>query len=127
MTVLRQGYYSPQRGYWEVRGKITEDIISNFPEDTIEVPIRPNPYSFWAGNEWVENENVKYHYFADRIRAERNEKLVNEVDPYVTNPLRWSDTPEHIKNKIIEYRKQLLDISNQPGFPYEIIWPILNL
>ena len=123
----RQGYYSPQRGYWEVVGRVTEKLLVQFPDDTIEVPLRPNTYSFWRDGVWVENENVKYHYFADIVRAERNEKLAKEVDPLVTNPLRWNDLTESQKTNISEYRRQLLDISNQPGFPYNVAWPTLNM
>lgn len=54
---------------------------------------------------------------AAQIRAERNKKLI-ESD--------WSqvvDTPQAIKDKWAPYRQQLRDLTTQPGFPYQVVWP----
>jgi hypothetical protein len=55
---------------------------------------------------------------AEEIRAERNKKLV-ESD--------WSqvvDTPQTIKDKWAPYRQQLRDLTTQPGFPQNVVWPV---
>lgn len=54
-----------------------------------------------------------------KIREERN-RLLQETD--------WTqlkDSPLDItkQNEFLEYRKLLRDISNQPSFPWNIIWP----
>lgn len=124
---MRSGYYSPSKGYWEVLGEVTDNVMKFFPDDTIEVPLRPATYYLWNGDEWVENPNTKYHYFSDVARAERNNRLENEVDPLVTNTLRWMDLTEDQKASVAAYRRALLDLTEQPGYPYEIEWPVLTL
>ena len=40
------------------------------------------------------------------------------------NPLYWDElTPEQRKART-EYRKQLMDVTKQSGFPDSIIWPV---
>lgn len=60
-----------------------------------------------------------------QVRIKRNMLLEQYVDPIICNPLRWNDMNELEQNKYIEYRRKLLDISLQDGFPYDIIWPKL--
>ena len=58
-------------------------------------------------------------------RKRRNEILVNTVDPYVMNSLRWADLSVEQQGEIAAYRRALLDITDQPGFPLDIAWPEL--
>lgn len=59
------------------------------------------------------NDSVK-----EIVRQERNRKLETEVDPIVSNPLRWAGfTPEQ-QQAIANYRIALLDITNNPAFPW---------
>jgi len=58
------------------------------------------------------------------VRTYRNHILATQVDPLVTNPLRWSDLTESEKIEVAEYRTALLDITEQVGFPDEIVWPV---
>ena len=68
-------------------------------------------------NEPVEFVNNRYYVgendiiFAKQqnIRSIRNNLLVIEVDPLVTNPLRWEDMDEKDKQDIRDYRHYLLD------------------
>ena len=46
------------------------------------------------------------------VRAFRDHLLETEVDPYVTNPLRWEDLSEEEKQKIKDYRIYLKDYTN---------------
>ena len=46
------------------------------------------------------------------VRTFRNQLLETEVDPYVTNPLRWEDLSEEEKQKIKDYRSYLKDYTN---------------
>jgi hypothetical protein len=57
-------------------------------------------------------------------REKRNELLRGNVDPYVMNSLRWADLSEDHRQQIADYRRALLDITDQPGFPLEITWPV---
>jgi hypothetical protein len=60
---------------------------------------------------------------ADNIRMFRNELLVREVDPVVTNPLRWAELSSAVQQQWTNYRTALLDVPQQSGFPNEVVWP----
>ena len=58
------------------------------------------------------------------MRAQRD-KLLTQFDlELYRNPLYWAElTPEQRKART-EYRKQLMDVTKQSGFPDSIIWPV---
>ena len=56
-------------------------------------------------------------------RDTRDVKLVLEVDPIVSNPLRWGDLSEQEQTEVSAYRTALLDVPQQSGFPNTISWP----
>ena len=60
---------------------------------------------------------------AENVRYERDERLTTEVDPIVTNPLRWADLTEAKQAEWSAYRTALLDITQQDGFPDNVTWP----
>ena len=60
---------------------------------------------------------------AVNIRAERDRRLVSEVDPVVSNPLRWTDLSEQEQADVSAYRLALLDVPSQSGFPSTVSWP----
>jgi hypothetical protein len=60
---------------------------------------------------------------AASIRGQRNNLLATEVDPLVTNPLRWAELTEAQQAAWTQYRRDLLDITAQAGFPNEVVWP----
>ena len=60
---------------------------------------------------------------AASVRARRDSILVNEVDPIVSNPLRWADLTTEEQNAWSAYRTALLDIPEQAGFPHNVAWP----
>jgi hypothetical protein len=57
------------------------------------------------------------------MRAVRDHKLASEVDPIVSNPLRWADLTAEKQAEWAAYRRALLDITAQSGFPHDIAWP----
>lgn len=57
------------------------------------------------------------------VRVQRDELLRTDVDPIVSNPLRWADLSEKKQNEWKEYRQKLLDISKQPKFPKVVVFP----
>ncbi len=61
--------------------------------------------------------------FAAFERDARDVKLRNEVDPIVTNPLRWADLTTEKQNEWTQYRTDLLNVPQQAGFPNTINWP----
>ena len=57
---------------------------------------------------------------AASVRSERNRRLVSEVDPIVSNPLRWADLSSQEQSDVSAYRLALLDVPQQSGFPNAI-------
>ena len=60
---------------------------------------------------------------ASAVRAERDMRLATEVDPVVSNPLRWADMTADQQQAWADYRRALLDITLQAGFPHDVVWP----
>ena len=58
------------------------------------------------------------------VRQRRDEILTTEVDPIVSNPLRWAEMTPDEQQAWSDYRRALLDITLQSGFPHDINWPI---
>ena len=61
---------------------------------------------------------------AGEIRWQRDQLLETEVDPIVTNPLRWGDLTAEQQNAWASYRTALLNITEQWGFPHNVTWPV---
>ena len=60
---------------------------------------------------------------AASLRAQRNSKLALEVDPIVSNPLRWNELTEAKQTEWTQYRTDLLNLPEQSGFPNTVTWP----
>ena len=60
---------------------------------------------------------------AASVREKRDMLLVTEVDPIVTNPLRWADLTAAEQAAWTQYRTDLLNITDQAGFPNTVTWP----
>ena len=56
-------------------------------------------------------------------RDYRDTLLSTEVDPLVTNPLRWAELTTEQQNAWTQYRTDLLNVPQQAGFPNTITWP----
>jgi len=57
------------------------------------------------------------------LRAQRNQMLIQEVDPLVTNPLRWAELTDDKQAEWTQYRTDLLNLPAQAGFPNTVTWP----
>jgi len=57
------------------------------------------------------------------VRWERDDRLANEVDPIVSNSLRWNDMTPEQQGAWSQYRTDLLNITDQSGFPHSVNWP----
>ena len=60
---------------------------------------------------------------AGQVRGQRDYLLETEVDPIVSNPLRWADMTAEQQAAWAAYRTALLDITDQSGFPHNVTWP----
>ena len=54
----------------------------------------------------------------EAVRQARNHKLETEVDPIVSNPLRWADLTPEQQQAVADYRIALLDMTDNPSFPW---------
>lgn len=61
------------------------------------------------------------------IRFKRDALLHSVVDPIVSNHMRWNDLSAEDQEKIRVYRRALLDVPQQEGYPDSVIWPNLEL
>ena len=59
----------------------------------------------------------------EEVRGKREYTLIYEVDPIISNTLRWADMTTEKQNAWTAYRQDLLDITNQDGFPHNVVWP----
>ena len=57
------------------------------------------------------------------LRGLRDQKLTEEVDPLVTNPLRWAELTDTKQAEWTQYRTDLLNLPAQSGFPNTVTWP----
>ena len=61
---------------------------------------------------------------AEAIRSQRDHILATVVDPLVSNPLRWADMTIEAQQAWADYRRALLDVPQQAGFPNAVAWPV---
>lgn len=57
------------------------------------------------------------------VRMDRDAILETEVDPIVSNPLRWNAMSKEKQDAWTKYRQDLLDVPQQSGFPHDITFP----
>ena len=60
---------------------------------------------------------------AAAVRHQRDTLLATQVDPIVSNPLRWADMTTEEQNAWSQYRTDLLNVPAQAGFPENVTWP----
>ena len=58
---------------------------------------------------------------AHEVRTERDRRLREECD--TVNPMRWEALSDEQKSLVRDHRLALLDVPNQPGFPWSVTWP----
>ena len=79
-----------------------------------------------AGNieDYVEPEQqeLTYEKKADIIRSNRD-YLLKQLDLVISNPLRWNDLTSEEQEVLANYRRSLLDIPQQSGFPDSVVFP----
>lgn len=75
------------------------------------------------GEEFVLNTDPRaVEYKQNRVREIRNSYLEQYVDPVISNQIRFSEMSETDKEKILNYRRYLLDYTNNENW-----WQMLPL
>lgn len=88
----------------------------------VSCPLRPSQYHVWdaASEQWIEDIAARDDALVNEARARRN-ALVAACD--------WTVLPDAPlttaqKSAWKAYRQALRDLTNQPGFPQQIDWPV---
>jgi len=69
------------------------------------------------------NDEFVFERLITQARRKRDKILANVVDPLVLNPMRWADLTAEKQAEWAAYRRALLDVPQQEGFPADITWP----
>ena len=110
--------------YWETLSDPSDEIIAAYPVGTVEVTQRPSHLHTYEGGAWVAPSDAVYdEWKATEVRAERDFLLASKVDRLVSNPLRWGELTTEKQTEWTQYRRDLLDITDQSGFPRNVTWP----
>ena len=121
---MEKGFYHPSVGYWQTTNTPSPEILATYPQGTVEVPLLPGPGYTFNGTQWVAPaQSWLDEQAAKKVKSERLRRLVREVDPVVTNPLRWNSLSPEKQAEWSAYRQALLDITKQGGFPHQVVWP----
>jgi hypothetical protein len=68
--------------------------------------------------DWVPPPPPSVEQVSEMVRQLRDRKLQTEVDPVVTNPLRWAEMAAEEQQAWTDYRRALLDLPSDPAFPW---------
>lgn len=114
-----------------IEGKVNEQTqyfingsVCNYTET--ELALKQNiPFGYcWKMPEkiieQILSDEAIYNYHADLVRQKRDEML-KVVDGM--NPMRWETLTAEQQQQWREYRQALLDIPQQEGFPFSVIFP----
>jgi len=120
---------------WTSPEKVSIDVIARFEGVDEDFPFTATPWDemehgkdiferakageFGSVQDW---QDVPYEEKIQQARHDRNVLLV-ELDNIVNNPLRWNSYTEEYKQQLATYRQYLLDVPDQEGFPYNVVWP----
>lgn len=113
----------------EIENIIVLDSYENFIpyKEGIELAPRHDGEFDWTWSkdldDWV--KPIKHEPTEDELAQTIRNKRQRFFSRYVDtiNGPRWEMMPETAKQEFMTYRQALLDITIQPNFPYDIVWP----
>ena len=113
----------------QILGWYDQEIHTDIPEPNVEV----------SEEVWQNSINHSHNTIIDGVTSQvdhrsteqkasdarmyRDQLLQAEVDPVVTNPLRWAELSSTEQQAWADYRTALLDVPQQASFPEDIVWP----
>jgi len=69
------------------------------------------------------SQQMKDESEASAVRFQRDARLKEEVDPLITNQIRWNELSTEKQNEWMQYRTDLLNVPQQSGFPHNVTFP----
>lgn len=116
-------FYNERVGHWIANSELSpEKKLEIIEAGNIEIPPPPTYDHVWSGSWVLPDKAVLKEKRSAEIRRQRDSLLYN-IDPIISNSFRFGDLPEHKQNALLAYRKDLLDITKQKGFPDNVVWP----
>jgi len=91
-----------------------EDIY--YKNNSIKIkPLATNNYSIWDidTEQWLPDTDI----LKSQIIVKRNQLLI------ASDWTQLPDVPQITKDKWATYRQELRDITGQPGYPLNVVWP----
>tara|TARA_R110002012_G_scaffold35526_2_gene101306 strand:- start:16195 stop:16560 length:366 start_codon:yes stop_codon:yes gene_type:complete len=116
-------YYLKGTNYWECISTPSAEVVAAYPSGTIEVAKRPSEDYDYTDGAWVKNTTREQARLYAELRMERNTRLQYDVDPIVSNALRWDELSSSKKTEWQTYRSELLDLPANTPDPSNITWP----
>lgn len=97
------------------------DFYTQYIEDGVvkDMPLKPQgEYKFnYESKQW----EFDYILADDKARQQRDNLLADGPDRI--SPMWWSSMTPEQQQAWTDYRQALLDITEQPNYPQEIVWP----
>lgn len=108
------------------------DMTQHISENSTIVEISPrNDLQIWKNDSWIDrptqpSENYEWISGAWQLNRERAAVSIRQQRDRLLAKTDWTqgrDILETVSQKYVEYRQKLRDITSQPGFPEQVIWP----
>ena len=108
------------------------DVEYNIPAGCLGIETPPaNPNQIWQNDQWVDRPDrpSEYHNWnngaweLDIESASRNIRRIRDLLIAKTDWTQGKDIPDVVSQRYTEYRQALRDITLQPEFPANVVWP----
>jgi hypothetical protein len=117
--VLKTGVCADQD--FALQGENVMEGVANdatqYVQNGVVVNMPPKPdgayYFDYATKQWVQDQSAQ----ENTVKAQRNQLLQQ------SDWTQLADIPAETKALWEPYRQALRDVTDQPGYPYDVIWP----
>lgn len=112
-VVSRNGVVQDANGNW-VEAWVERDMFADYVNDEGVTVTKAEQEAAYVARKAEEK--------ATAIRTEREQLLNESVD--IMNAVRWASLTPEQQAALITYRQELLDITAQSGFPFDVTYPV---
>jgi hypothetical protein len=110
-----------QPGEQYLDGSLNDSVYYVDSGNPVEFPPRPgSQYVFdFSSKQWVDPRSPEQKYQQADSAARSQRKILLEKSDWT----QLADIPAETKALWEPYRQELRDITDQPGYPFNVIWP----